>query len=94
MDEQTKVLDWCNRVRDEHGKPLLAMLPYGIRNHTSDCVVARALDMCVGCELAFEPNGDPRDDIHLPAYVTQFIDDFDAGAYPGLDADRLVAMSA
>jgi hypothetical protein len=93
MDERARlVLAWVNDLRREHGLgDPMPHLPPGRRLDPRRCVVAQAVDpgRCIVEDdlLTLYSRTDEYGDswiTGLPWYVADFLEAFDAGAYPGL----------
>ena len=87
---EQRVLDYVNRLRKKYkiGPPLQRM-PRGVPEDGSRCPIATALKHKAYVEtelIVFMRDDDTAwDEVVEPAYVSKFINDFDAGKYPHLE---------
>lgn len=80
---ETKVLNYCNRLRAMQGLRPVKTLALGVVGHCNKCVIARTAGVTAErgyCEVGL-------DEVKNPKYIRDFIKAFDRCAYPHLVDD-------
>ena len=82
-----QVLEWCNKIRTDRGKPVLDALPQGYPNNGYSCPCGEATGVFVGCQgwANTQIEYDNLDILTFPLAVGEFVERFDGGEFPELE---------